>query len=170
MTAPPESPIPGAGIAAKLRAAPKTGETWRHHSTGRQYEIAGLVLDEETLDVRVSYREPERRCERRALGPRTRRVPGEVRARQMSDRHIARCPDCFPRGGRRIVDPDCALCLGWGWRWSDGVPPTLCPARTRLPCTRLSAHCPGCGREAAEIGGADDVARTKAADVSAPAQ
>lgn len=76
------------------------------------------------------------------------------------------CPACEAR-------PDlgpCDVCNDYGWIWGDGVAPTACPntmpGRDRrldsLPCGRKGPTCPGCGRAPSEIGGDDDIARTRA--------
>lgn len=66
----------------------------------------------------------------------------------------------------------CTTCLGAGWTWDDGVPPTTCPQTLRLTmpkgtaCGRASETCPGCGRASATIGDAIDVAYTIAKGAS----
>ena len=81
------------------------------------------------------------------------------------ERTTERCPECFGGSG------PCARCFGFGWVWSDGKPPTICPgggARPYvsrpelLPCGRGSRLCPGCDRPSLEIGDDDDRARTTA--------
>lgn len=96
----------------------------------------------------------------------------------MTTRYEARCTACEPSTpGKTKVGDVCSACIGRGWRWSDGVPPTLCPdtlgappppgvrtPRNRLPCGRRDDTCPGCGRESSTIGGLADVQRTIALD------
>lgn len=54
----------------------------------------------------------------------------------------------------------CPGCNGYGWAWSDGAPPTICPGGgrrppvanpERLPCGRMGHRCPGCDRDSAAI-------------------
>jgi len=78
-------------------------------------------------------------------------------ATQMTIRTHKRCDYCMGRG--TIGDLVCAPCLGFGWQWSDDVPPTLCTANA-IPCGRGFNFCSGCGRRAEDIGGAHDQART----------
>lgn len=63
----------------------------------------------------------------------------------------------------------CKPCLGAGWTWPDGVPPTFCPGGGRRPpfrhpssrpCGRAGLKCPGCDRLAAIIPAAEDIAAT----------
>lgn len=68
----------------------------------------------------------------------------------------------------RAVDPECSECNGFGWKWSDGVAPTLCPQthglswnKRPLPCGRGAAECRGCGRSLSEFPNAFDVRRTQ---------
>lgn len=80
----------------------------------------------------------------------------------------------------RVVKHTCNVgcdgCNGFGWVWSDGAAPTLCPgggaavsqgeldtgkAPTELPCGRRYTHCSGCDRRREDVGNGDDVARTK---------
>lgn len=69
------------------------------------------------------------------------------------------CARCH--GGTGDACPDCA---GFGWLWSDGVVPVLCPGGGRnplvrsprvLPCGRRNETCPGCDRTRAEIDAAN---------------
>lgn len=76
--------------------------------------------------------------------------------------------------GEIIGDAICSKCLGFGWMWADGVPPTMCPgggaqpkaailqgrSPTDLPCGRTGKTCPGCDRNAVDIGGPQDRQRT----------
>lgn len=68
------------------------------------------------------------------------------------------CLKCLGRDGRK--EPDCTHCNGFGWLWSDGVKPRLCPGGGRkplvknpreLPCGRSGKACPGCDRPRAVI-------------------
>lgn len=97
-----------------------------------------------------------------------------------------RCP-CYvdatgnpgPHPGLTAAGDVCPDCLGRLWRWSDNVPPTLCPGGDvahdkavrilgkdprLLPCGRENATCPGCGRRRDEIGTVADVVATIATD------
>lgn len=51
----------------------------------------------------------------------------------------------------------CPMCLGFGWHWDDGVPPTICPVSKNgaiLPCHR--PECSSCGRQGDAIGTESD--------------
>lgn len=88
----------------------------------------------------------------------------------MREREVVRCGRCIG-SGHEPERAHCRACLGYGWRWSDGRPPTLCPgggaspvqAVTRvrnLPCGRGGETCPGCDRFTRDIGTDPDVVRT----------
>lgn len=68
------------------------------------------------------------------------------------------CQDWIQNGVELCIGG--SKCLGFGWLWSDGRPPVLCPATEpgaahqpwEVPCGRRNQTCPGCGREAKIIG------------------
>jgi SOS-response transcriptional repressor LexA len=83
---------------------------------------------------------------------------------------VGMCSRCHGTGRRSSVTL-CLSCLGYGWTWLDGVPPTLCPGggvapkieherMTKVPCGRRGATCPGCDRARTAIGTDEDRART----------
>lgn len=94
--------------------------------------------------------------------------------------HSIRCKAC---NGTVDGDTDhCLDCLGFGWTWSDGKAPTLCPGPPRavyvddhgrpsstanaplsLACSRYGNACTGCGRPVDEIGTAADIRATRKA-------
>lgn len=79
--------------------------------------------------------------------------------------YSTRCDRCHGTGAGGA----CKRCLGFGWMWSDGRPPTMCPGGgmapnvstpKTLPCGRDNDTCPGCDRSTDIIGLDEDVKRT----------
>ena len=136
--------------------------SWRRHS--RRAERLGCV----SLLPRLDREKPEGSALSGA-------APQQVRRQKSMSEPEAPSTEkpTKQRCGAHNDDPylaSCDDCLGFGWRWSDGRPATLCPGGGNrplvkepmsVPCGRSLHCCPGCDREWHRIGLEPDIKRTK---------